>query len=204
VLQSFETVIDENGNISIPKTVQWRQGGRAVVVLFGGENVEPPRKSGTVEVQFLHPRNATVLVADIDPEITGREVLQILLEDAFITPIQSGEAYGIYIERLRDHIAPNMTFAQAGVIDKDVLQITLAGQGGGPTPAEVVQLVFATAAVALAFLKAARPIVLKLLQTRLESKSVKAVLRSKERELRASTRRLRYLKLWYRPTVLAG
>ena len=55
MLQSFEAVIDENGNISIPETVQWRRDGRAVVFLLEEENVASPRKSGAIEVLFLHP-----------------------------------------------------------------------------------------------------------------------------------------------------
>ena len=173
MLQSFEAVIDENGNISIPETVRWRRDGRAVVVLLDEGNAAPPRKSGTIEVRFLHPRNITVLVADISPQCTGAEALQELQADdgtgAFLTPPQTGEFYGLVLKRdpaPAVDITPNMTFAQAGVQSGDMVEVRLGGQGGGPTPAEVVQLVFASAAVALAFLKAARPIVLKLLETR--------------------------------------
>lgn len=137
MLQSFEAVIDENGNISIPETVQWRRGGRAVVVLFGEENVKPPRKSGTVEVQFVHPRYNTVLVADISPQCTGAEALQELQADdgtgPFLTPPQTGEFYGLALKRggaPAVDITPNMTFAQAGVQSGDTVEVLLGGQGG--------------------------------------------------------------------------
>lgn len=167
MLQSFEAVIDENGNISIPKTVQWRRDGRAVVFLLEEENVAPPRKSGTIEVLFLHPRNTSVISAEIDPKhLTGRLAVQELLEASFIPPAPVSGIYGLSIARTGVEITPGMTFTQAGVVNNDVLHITLAGQGAGPTPSEVVQLAFASAAVALAFLRAVRPIILKLLETR--------------------------------------
>jgi hypothetical protein len=167
MLKSFETVIAADGNIRIPKTIRWRRGSRAIVVLVEEDDVEPPRKSGTIEVHFVHPRNGLTLTADIDPEgLTGRLAMQELLEESFIDPVQWGEFYSFYIPRTGSEIIPNLTFAQAGVIDKDEVQISLGGQGGGPSSAEIVHLVFASAAVALTFLNALRPIILKLLETK--------------------------------------
>jgi hypothetical protein len=91
----------------------------------------------TIEVHFLHPRNSTTLIADISPQCTGAEALQELQTDdgtgAFLSPPLTGEFYGLALKRGNSpaiDIPPNMTFAQVGVQNSDIVEVRLGGKGG--------------------------------------------------------------------------
>jgi len=78
----------------------------------------------TVEVHFIYPlENSKNLTADISPLCTGYDALQELLRDedgkgAFLAPLPEG-TYTLSVNRTHQAITPNMTFAQAGVVDGD-------------------------------------------------------------------------------------
>lgn len=82
----------------------------------------------TIEIHFRHPRNSSkTLVADLSPFCTGQEALEALLatengEPPFLTQA-GGEVYQLSLNRTKQAIAPNMTFAQAGVMNGDIIDI---------------------------------------------------------------------------------
>lgn len=153
MLESFEAVIDADGSIRIPTPVKLASGRRVIVVLleedFGKQPPrkcttkdyvkQPSRKSHTIEVRFVHPRNALTMTADIAPEqLTGSEALRELQTDdgmgPFLLPPQTGEFYGLGLKRgdASVEITPNTTFAQAGVQNGDTVIVRLGGKGGEP------------------------------------------------------------------------
>jgi hypothetical protein len=176
MLESYEAVIDADGNIRTLVPAKLEPCRRAVVVLLEKDYLkqkQPPPRSNTIEVHFLHPRNGLALTADVSPQCTGAEALQELQVDngngAFLSPPQTGAFYGLALKRgnmAAVDITPNMTFAEAGVVDGDGIEIRLGGLGGGPGAVEVIQIVFASTALLLAFVKALTPIVLKLLESK--------------------------------------
>lgn len=90
--------------------------------------------TNTIEVHFTHPRKSgELLTADIYPHCTGQEALQGLMADdgsgAFIDPPANGQVYELALQRTDEAITPNMSFAQAGVINGDTVEVRLAGQG---------------------------------------------------------------------------
>lgn len=92
----------------------------------------------TIEVHFIHPLNSIPLTADISPQCTGQEALQELQADdgtgPFLSPPQNGQEYRLVLRRGDDDdtaIAPNMTFAQAGVKNGDRVEVQISGRGAG-------------------------------------------------------------------------
>lgn len=87
----------------------------------------------TIEIHFRHPRTSKILVADLSPFCTGHDALEALLtaengEPPFLTQA-GGENYQLSLPRTEQAIAPNMTFAQAGVINGDVIDVGQAVTG---------------------------------------------------------------------------
>jgi hypothetical protein len=87
----------------------------------------------TIEIHFRHPRDSRILIADLSPLCTGQEALQALLtaengEPPFLTQA-GGETYQLSLDRTKQAIAPNTTFAQAGVMNGDVIDIGQAVTG---------------------------------------------------------------------------
>lgn len=81
----------------------------------------------TIEIHFRHPRTSKILVADLSPFCTGHEALEALLaaengEPPFLTQA-TGETYQLSLNRTGLAITPNMTFAQAGVMNGDMVDI---------------------------------------------------------------------------------
>jgi hypothetical protein len=89
----------------------------------------------TIEIHFMHPRNsAMTLTADLSPQCTGQEALQELLLDAdgkgpFLPPLPDGQVYELSVHRTQQAITPNMTFAQAGVINGDTIDVGQSAAG---------------------------------------------------------------------------
>ena len=89
----------------------------------------------TIEVHFMHPRNsAMTLVADLSPDCTGQAAVQELLRDVdgngpFLPALPDGQTYELSLHRTQQAIAPNMTFAQAGVVDKDAIDVNQSAVG---------------------------------------------------------------------------
>jgi hypothetical protein len=81
----------------------------------------------TIEVLFMHPRNSEItLTADLSPNCTGHDALQALLLDedgtgAFLSP--PNEDYILTVQKTKQAIDPEMTFAQAGVANGDAIRV---------------------------------------------------------------------------------
>lgn len=91
----------------------------------------------TIEVHFMHPRNSSMtLTADISPQCTGQEALQELLRDedgngAFLPQLPEGQDYELAVRKVGQAvtITSNMTFAQAGVVDGDTIDVRQSATG---------------------------------------------------------------------------
>lgn len=91
----------------------------------------------TIEIHFRHPRTSKILVADLSPFCTGHEALEALLtaengEPPFLTQA-AGETYQLSVKRTDQAITPNMTFAQAGVMNGDEINIVKDMDGARAT-----------------------------------------------------------------------
>lgn len=87
-----------------------------------------------VGVTFKHPRdNARNFEAEISLQCTGQRAIDgLLLGDEhgpFLEPAPQGQPYELVLKRTSSTITPNMTFAQAGVEDGEVIEVRQAGQG---------------------------------------------------------------------------
>jgi hypothetical protein len=87
-----------------------------------------------VAVTFIHPReNAKSFEAEVSLQCTAQMAVQGLMQGnhdgAFLDAPPPGRPYELILKRTSAMIPPNMSFAQAGVIDKDVIEIRQAGQG---------------------------------------------------------------------------
>lgn len=86
-----------------------------------------------IEVNFTHPRNARLFTAEIDPQCTGQRAIDGLLagdtQGPFLEPPPAGQPYQLIVKRTQGQIPPNVTFADAGVVNGDVIEIRQAGQG---------------------------------------------------------------------------
>jgi hypothetical protein len=89
-------------------------------------------KDRSMEVQFRHPRTSLLLIADVSPQCSGELALTALLSEGFLSPV-APRAYELYLHRTETHIAPHMSFEEAGVIDGDLIDVILPMQGAGST-----------------------------------------------------------------------
>src|SRR6185369_3687452 len=71
----------------------------------------------SLELHFRHPRNPTVMVADLEPQCTAEEALAALLSDngegRFLIPLARGVPYELHIPRSDTYMAPHTTFEEA-------------------------------------------------------------------------------------------
>lgn len=81
----------------------------------------------TIEVHFIHPHTSKRLIADLSPYCTGDAALQALLTSQGNNPPflaqAGGQTYELSLERTHKAITPNMTFIDAGVLDRDIINI---------------------------------------------------------------------------------
>ena len=90
----------------------------------------------TIEVHFMHPRNSSMsLTADISPQCTGEEALQELMRDEdgngpFLPALPDGQAYELAVRKNELAITQTMSFAQAGVVDGDTIDVRQTATGG--------------------------------------------------------------------------
>lgn len=86
-----------------------------------------------IEVHFTHPRNANSFTASISPQCTGQKAIQGLMagdeNGPFLEPAAPGRPYELAIKRSGTAITPNMTFADAGAVDGEVIEVRQRGQG---------------------------------------------------------------------------
>ncbi len=98
---------------------------------------EKHKSDKSLELQFRHPRNSTVIIADVRPQCSAEEALEALLSDngegRFLSPLAPGAAYELYIHRTNTYIGPHTTFKQAGAIDGDLIDVGISATGGGST-----------------------------------------------------------------------
>ncbi|MDX6574257.1 MAG: hypothetical protein QOE96_210 [Blastocatellia bacterium] len=89
----------------------------------------------TLEIHFIHPHTSKRLVADLSPNCTGTDALHALLSaDGGDGPFLSqagGQTYELSLERTGTAITPNMTFREAGVINRDIINIAPTVIGAG-------------------------------------------------------------------------
>ncbi len=85
-----------------------------------------------MDVRFTHPRTSDTYLADINPQITAKQVIGALCgtnTGPFLQPLQSGEDYRLIVRRTNLLLAPDTTLGSAGVISQDVLDVVLGGSG---------------------------------------------------------------------------
>ena len=90
--------------------------------------------AATVAVKFSHPRDSTLTFeADASPACTGQQAITGLLtgdeNGPFLDPPAPGRPYELVLARTGAAITPNMTLAQAGVIDGDNVAVMQRGMG---------------------------------------------------------------------------
>lgn len=93
----------------------------------------------TIELHFRHPRDSKGLTADLSPHCTGQEALEELLRNedgngAFLAPLPGDQTYNLSVHRTKQEIAASMTFAQAGVINGDTIDIGQSAPGAAEVP----------------------------------------------------------------------
>jgi hypothetical protein len=91
--------------------------------------------NNTIELHFRHPRDSgQALTADLSPQCTGQEALEELLRNedgngAFLPPLPGDQAYNLSVHRTKQEIAASMTFAQAGVVNGDTIDVGQSAPG---------------------------------------------------------------------------
>lgn len=86
-----------------------------------------------IEVSFTHPRSAELFTAEISPQCTGQKAIAGLMiggdEGPFLEQPPAGRSYRLVIKSTLGEISPNMTFAEAGVSNGDVVEVQLTAAG---------------------------------------------------------------------------
>lgn len=85
-----------------------------------------------MEIHFLHPRDSHAYDAEVAPECTSKRALTGLQSPEtgpFLDPAPNGRPYELVLARNSMVITPDMTMAQAGVVDGEVVEVRQSGQG---------------------------------------------------------------------------
>lgn len=86
-----------------------------------------------IEVIFTHPRDPGTFTAYISPHCTGQQAIRGLIagdeNGAFIDPAAPGRPYELAVKQSGIAITPNMTFAEADVVNGEVVEVRQRGQG---------------------------------------------------------------------------
>ena len=86
-----------------------------------------------IAVTFTHPRNNTSFTARISPQCTGEKAILGLLRGnangPFVDPAPPGRPYELALKRTQGAITPNTTFAEADVMNDDVIEVRQSGTG---------------------------------------------------------------------------
>jgi hypothetical protein len=86
-----------------------------------------------IEVIFTHPRDPGTFTAVISPQCTGQQAIRGLIagddNGPFIVAAPPGRPYELAIKQSGIAITPNMTFAEAGVGNGEVIEVRQGGQG---------------------------------------------------------------------------
>jgi hypothetical protein len=87
-------------------------------------------------VRFAHPRDSGLkFTADVSPACTGQQAISGLIAGdetgPFLDAPAQGRPYELVLARTGTAITPNMTLAEAGVLDGDEIQVMQRGMGAG-------------------------------------------------------------------------
>lgn len=163
----IEAAIDEHGNVIALETIKLESPRRASITIFKDEPFQP-----YIEVHFTHPYSAQTLTAELSTFCTGQRVIQGLIagdeQGPFLNPPSEGRSYDLAIQRTQKPILHNMTLAQAGVVDGDVIEVRRNAQGAGDFW-ETIQVTFAygiSTGAGLGFIKAIAPIIRQLVENK--------------------------------------
>jgi hypothetical protein len=86
----------------------------------------------TVEVSFTHPRDSSTYQADVSPRLTAKQALSHLQSretSQFLPSLRQGEHYELVVQRTNAVIQPHMSMIDAGVVEGDILEVVIGGQG---------------------------------------------------------------------------
>lgn len=81
-----------------------------------------------MQLTFLHPSTSDSFLADVEPACTGELAVRGLIESGFVPKPRRG-TYDLALARTRSPIAPNQSFAEAGVVANDQINIFHRGSG---------------------------------------------------------------------------
>lgn len=90
-----------------------------------------------IELRFSHPLDfGTVMTAKVDPQCTAQQALHEPMTDrgggAFLFELKPGESWELVISGTQQAIPSQTSFAQAGVVDGDLIEIHRNVLGAGP------------------------------------------------------------------------
>jgi hypothetical protein len=171
--QRLEAIIDDQGNLQLLETIKLPTSRRAIVIILPDElesNISQQAFEGNkIEIHFVHPREPKTFTAEIDPECTGEEALKGLLKGdkngPFLDTPRAGQPYELIVSNTQQVIIPKMTFAQAGVVQDDTIEVRQAGQGAGFNYTEIAGLAVSSG-LGLAFLKAVASVITQFIKSR--------------------------------------
>jgi hypothetical protein len=154
--------------------------GRLLTLAPMSEETSPEQEPSSsandlIEVRFIHPRNASFCNVEVSLACTGREAIQGLMIDdggsSFLTDLPLGQSYSLNLRRTQQVITPNMTFAKAGVINGDLIEVYIDATGAGYNFGEIAKI-FIESGVTLSFIRSVTQIIVQLLRNK-ESRSIR-------------------------------
>lgn len=81
----------------------------------------------TIKVMIIHPIDRSSVEVDIDPTLTSKEVIKLLLDESFMTPLPGGFTLALKGGSI---IEESSTLAAAGVKEGSALTVTPATDAG--------------------------------------------------------------------------
>jgi hypothetical protein len=158
------------GDCQCSECTTWKDGERMARASSGAVAVDRPEKQKDIEVVFTHVWDASTFTAFVNPVCTGEQALDGLIagdeKGPFLEPAPAGRPYELAVRRSGAPILRKMTFAAAGVIDGDKIEVRQGGQGAGAAW-DAIQLSLAYGVgtgAGLAFIRALAPILLQIVK----------------------------------------
>lgn len=81
----------------------------------------------TIKVTIIHPIDRSAVDVDIDPTLTSKEVVKLLLDEKFMTPLPGGYTLAVKGGNI---IEENSTLQVAGLKEGSALTVTPATDAG--------------------------------------------------------------------------
>ena len=171
--QRLEAIIDSEGNLQLLESIKLPASRRAIVIILPdeleGDVRQQAPEANKIDVHFLHPREPKTITAEIDLECTGEEALKGLLEGdkngPFLDTPRVAQPYELVVSNTQQVILPEITFAQAGVVQGDTIEVRQAAVGAGFDYTEITSLIISSG-LSLAFLKAVASIITQFIKSR--------------------------------------